>query len=79
MLLALSIVAVVNVVLLVVACCMLYLLMKRRIQAVTAATPPCGPGTTDVEKGSNAVTTEAASAPDHKRPSIGLGQSGYSF
>ena len=48
--------------------------MKIRIQPVTAT--PC-PGTAAVEKGSDAVTTEAA--PYHKRPSIGLGQSAYSL
>ena len=80
MLIVLSIVALVNVVLLVVACCMLYFLMKKRMQqSVTGI--PC-PGTTDVEKGSDAITTEtAAAAPDHQRggPSIGLGQSAYSL
>ena len=65
MLLALSIVALVNVVLLVVACCMLYFLMKKRMQSVAAGIP-C-PGTTDVEKGSDAITTETAAAPDHQR------------
>ena len=78
MLIALSIVALVNVVLLVVACCMLYFLMKKRMQqSVTGI--PC-PGTTDVEKGSDAITTETAAAPDHQPgPSIGLGQSAYSL
>ena len=76
MLLALSIVALVNVVLLVVACCMLYFLMKKRIQVVAAATP-C-PGTADVEKGSDVVTTEA-SLHHQPGPSIGLGQSAYSL
>ena len=79
MLLALSIVALVNVVLLVVACCMLYFLMKKRMQQSVAAGIPC-PGTTDVEKGSDAITTETAAAPDHQHaPSIGLGQSAYSL
>ena len=76
MLIALSIVALVNVVLLVVACCMLYFLMKKRIQVVAAATP-C-PGTADVEKGSDVVTTEA-SLHHQPGPSIGLGQSAYSL